>query len=158
MNDSINFNLIKELKGLYSESDTAKSFFDYFSNRQRTDRVTKVYVASRNLGISEGEIREFFKELDKLEVGEFIVGRRGHSTRMEWDYNPKSLSMVAASKSNELIKVSHEDEDEESAFDSNITTHFLRLRDNFNIELNLPVDLTHEESEKLSSWVKLLSI
>ena len=85
--DKFDVSTVEKLRELYRSSDIAKSFFDSVGSRQNDAHVTTV---DRICDLSTGnrtDVIEFCKTLDKLQVGRFLIGRKGRKSRIEWNYS-----------------------------------------------------------------------
>ena len=56
----------------------------------------------------------------------------------------------------ESLPEANDDEEAEAEFDS--VTHVLRLREDFDVELQLPADLTEREASRIAAFVSALPI
>lgn len=77
------------LKRMYRGNSTARILFDYLASRSRdreSSNFNRVLAVLSKQGIppTRAGMREVFRQLEKLGVGEFKVGRRGRPTRFIW--------------------------------------------------------------------------
>jgi hypothetical protein len=153
MNDLTDANLASELRSLRSSNPTYAALFDWLQSRQRGAYVTKARVASERIDREYMEVISVFKKLQELGVGQFIVGRKGQESRFEWEYDVKSIALMALG---EL------DAPELKAIDAPINEdddgikHSFTLRPNLSISIHLPSDLRGREADRLASWIKTL--
>lgn len=94
--------------------------------------------------IERWELVEFFKSLEEKGYGNYIVGRRGWSTRIEWSEKARRLSAEELDNSQRGRSIAE------------VIDHKFNLRPGFEVFLSLPEDLTSKEAERLSSFVKTL--
>jgi hypothetical protein len=83
----------KAIVALATNSSTARAVFRNFRERQRewshhsADRLLKFameYAREDEEQPTYEGIIEMLKELDRLELGVYKIGRKGHKTRIEW--------------------------------------------------------------------------
>lgn len=124
--------------------------------------------------IVDADFNQYWKDLDKAGVGSIIYGRKGKSTRFEWFYSLKSVAKAAIEgkdldesrivpkkgvkvilKKNPINTITFETpEVKEKAKETpkpslvvNDTRVFIVLRPDFQLEINLPSDVTPREVE-----------
>lgn len=77
------------LKRLYRGNSTARLLLDWLASRDRNrndthfNRVLAV-LSAQDVTPTRAGMREVFRNLEKLGVGRFVVGRRGLPTRFIW--------------------------------------------------------------------------
>lgn len=106
MNDNFQPAIADAVKALYERDDNAKKLFDWVASLQRDATTTSIERISARLGISRSAAVSLAKALEEAGCGEFIVGRRGSSSRFEWSYSRVSLGQVAAGEADEIEQVS----------------------------------------------------
>jgi hypothetical protein len=83
------------LIALSQSNPTARSFFQSLAARDRdaaettVDRVMSIVNTERNEAVA------LMKAVADTGVAEFYAGRRGHKTRLVWDYSCKSVGSAA---------------------------------------------------------------
>lgn len=113
MTSDIENDVQERIKALYREDDTARDFLDQCAERAKDassisiDRMAYLLDSSRQTAI------ELARELEEAGVGTFMVGRRGHKSRFEWEYSCISVGKVAAGETTAL----EEPEDAEEEID-----------------------------------------
>lgn len=155
----INISTAKRLQELYKTDSCARAFFDWIDSRTNGARETKARVASDRANWEYGEIVELFKEFSKLDVGDYIVGRKGAETRISWNFDVKSIASMAKGESSEVRSVpvdAPRDDDEEDQNPEGFMTHSFALRPDVKVDLSLPLDLSDKEADRLAGWVKSL--
>lgn len=152
-------------------------FFRTLSLRQRNQSSTDIDVLVKkdndNMGTeSELERRklaiEFFRGLEKIGVGKFKIGRRGRSTRFVWQDSMLDVVKLGVPNENGGIqnelneKLELQENSDNLPLDAAIKlkklTHRYILRENYEVILDLPADLTEVEAERLSAFIKTLPI
>lgn len=158
MNAMSSIKLGKQLALLYATDTVFAALVDWFYQRRVGSLETKVRVAASKTRQSESDIRSTFTKLEELGIGVFILGRRGAESRMRWNYDVKSLALVARGDIDEPVDVSEvaQEGDDDDDLNGSLVEHEFRLRAEFKVTVALPVDLTKGEAERLSAWVKSL--
>ena len=147
------------LEQLYSENTTAQAFFDHAARRRRTRWETTVERTMENLAndghdVTRADIVRLFKRLAEIGCGQFIVGRHNHRSRFSWETELTGIARVAAGESQELepIDESRGDESEEDW----LLEHSYHLREEYELKMSLPYDLTRDEADRLAGFIKTL--
>lgn len=157
----------KALQGLYQRSECAKAALDHFAereNRRATTTVEALQTALRADGYSHTrtEVIDLFKELDSLGCGQFKVGRKGHSSRIEWTVHLKSVGQAARGTgiveplAERDIEELQEAESEEDSLQDRELEHVFMLRPSYKLTLELPKDLTHAEAARIADFIRTL--
>ncbi len=152
--ETLNQDRIDALRALYKTSAPASKILDHFASRIRDRKVVEVDRLMKILPeITRADIIEVFKKLGELGFGQFVVGRRGASSRFERKVSLPSLGRAAAGHDS-VIAIA---EDSDDAGDEPITIHHeYRLRPTFTAQIELPADLTVKEAERLASFIRTL--
>jgi hypothetical protein len=160
MNKRINKDLSVELKELYASNPVAKALFDWFATRQKDARETPVDRSAWMTERERSEIRELFQHLEGLGLGRFIVGRKGHKSRMAWEFSIRSIARAAqgarepiADIDPEMVEEWIDDESSDEAEDG-LLGHEFQLRAGLKVSIKLPEDFTSKEAERLAAFVK----
>lgn len=103
------------LRNLYGMGGGRRQFFEMLSTYANRRTELPADRAAAQTGLGYDTIVEFLKELGHLKIGEFKLGRRGHSTRLIWHYSPRSVGDVAQGKAAALEGYKEESHEEESA-------------------------------------------
>lgn len=167
MINAIEKDLSNSLKALYNENEVAQRFFDKAAERQRNPASTSVERAAIATESTKSNITDLFKSLEEIGVGTFRLGRRGHKSRIIWDYEIISLGETARGVSEPIeIEDSTQIEDEEDIIfgndkneneeDRGVIPHQFQLRSDQAINFSLPKDLTNREAERLANFIKSL--
>ena len=116
MNTTLTPDVAMAIRALYDENPHATRLFDWTASLERDAYETTVERLSRKLEISRGEAISLARELEEAGCGEFIVGRKGWSSRFRWAYSRVSLGQVASGEAEELEEASDpiSEEDEEA--------------------------------------------
>lgn len=149
-----------ELKRAYAENNVVKEICDVLSKRERNQTETKLHVMSRHLDnrgndFKKSEIIDAFRILELAKCGKYIEGRHGHQSRFAWDIDTLDLAKITNVKEESL---SNQAASDLLAFvDDNFIEHQFVLRPDLTISIDLPADLTRQESIRLSKFVESLS-
>ena len=146
---------------LVKKNEVASRFFEDLAQREKNYRVTTVDQAKTiaGPGTRRAEIIMMFKQMEKLNLGSFVIGRRGGKSRFEW-----AVSMVDAGRAatGEIETIDDLDDLEPDAiedtdFDEGVIEHKFKLRKGMDpIVISLPQDLTPLESKRLSRFISCL--
>lgn len=175
---------VKAIKKLYRSNELAKFLFDHWAQRSRCATATNVATVERQLnqdGAShlKGAIWELFRQLEALNCGKAVVGRRGHPSRFEWGVSQISVGNAASDKdgSIEALPADAENSEEDNDLDSispdtfvtaatqtryvapsreNFISHTYRLRRDLEVNLSLPSDLSANEAHRLAEFIRTL--
>ena len=160
MTYSIDNALVTGLRDLYADNDVAKRLFDNFVTRKKDMRLTFAVRAAQIANAAQGDILALFRALDELGAGVLKLGRHGSKTRIEWLYGQASLGRIAMGQTSqpELIKIEDKDVEFTEAeslpnLNDYLIAHTFQLRTDLQVKLNLPVDLTRKEAERLAGFI-----
>ena len=167
MNGNIRNNTISILTALYRDDPSAKAILDYFSTRKKAMRVSSVDRIGYKSKVAYAEVVRVFKELANAGCGQFLNGRKGYKSRMEWEYSLVSLGLVAKGEAAipEPIDLSSLDEEEDDLVampaddvedEDGMLSHVFQLRQDMPLHFNLPPDLTAREAERLATFIRSL--
>ena len=157
--------IINLLRGFYGESELSRAFFEILARRKNDTRVTKV---DRILGLllNDGarvvrqDVVRLMQRLSEMGLGKFVVGRHSKPSRFEWQTSALDAARAASGESNEIDlsapPVSEAEQDDSGEED--MLEHRFHLRPDFNLTMELPVDLTPVEAERLAAFIKTLPL
>jgi len=172
------------LQEMYGTNDVFKALFDQLAAREKNSRATKTDRMLKllyDLGRSADrrEVIQFFRGLERAGCGRYVEGRRGHPSRFEWTARLSSVGLVAAGKQakvqplgEEEFSFTFDDIDEQPLMQPTMplsstdgiaesvgdVRHPFRLRPDKTVSLVLPNDLTPQEAQRLSDFVKTLPL
>lgn len=107
--------LCKELRELGDDEDY-KILFEWFANAGQHRDETSVDHLKKRTGIERQYIVDFFKRLESIGVGTFIVGRHGKRSRIFLRYERSDIG-EAGLGSLQKIEPRYEDDEEPSALE-----------------------------------------
>ena len=113
MNAVVNPDVAMAIRALYEENPHATRLFDWTASLERDAYETTVERLIRKLGITRGEAIRLARALADAGCGEFIVGRKGWSSRFRWAYSRVNLGKVASGELDELEEASDPISEEE---------------------------------------------
>jgi hypothetical protein len=99
---------VTALKKMYAANESSKNFFEWAANRKNDATQTAIdYIAQRAVTDRRGAI-EIAQQLDDLECGRFVVGRRGARSRIVWKVSLKSIGKAATGKTQKIERLDPE--------------------------------------------------
>ncbi|MFQ5511989.1 MAG: hypothetical protein ACE5EO_09085 [Candidatus Krumholzibacteriia bacterium] len=152
-----------KVRELYCSDVVAQTVFDYLKSHGAGASETKLDdvehgLAEGGAAPSRSELIDFFKALEELGLGTYIVGRRGRTSRFRWATDPVEAAVVAAGGAPHAGDSGMDDAGSDGA-DGALTgtiTHEFVLRSDFTVKLMLPADLSTDEASRLAGFVKTL--
>ncbi len=160
---------LDKVRQMYAENSVAKAAFDYFAtckNNKRTTTVDRLLQVLQGRGnhVSYTEVKNLLRELARLGCGEYVIGRRGHPSRLEWTVGLVSLGQVASGRRSQVEEFVDEGSDQQDADPDERAAVQLPadmkvsypLRPDRNVEIILPKDLTGREAHRLAEFIKTL--
>lgn len=166
--------LIEGLRALYrGDDEDYKTFFDKAAVRKKNLWNTAITSIASMLAGSREDAIVVGKEMDRIGAGQFIVGRRGAETRVEWNFRLDSIGQVARGDHDELIAISAEEEEEVEEKGHNEVPGKPRILDDFPVPdgwllhtfrlrptelalIALPEDLTQTEADRMADFIRSL--
>ena len=166
---------VNALHSLYQSRPDFIEFFQALRSRERNRsaitvenflKAPEIDKSNYNGQTLARKVREFFNELENVGLGELIIGRRRAKTRFVLKVPLGEINKVIdmldkrempeASRSPE----SHPRRENELSTEhvSRMVIHKYILRHDCNITIDLPIDLTVNEAERLSGFIKTLPI
>lgn len=158
--------IIKLLQNLYQESGLSRAFFDILARRKNDARITKVdrmlgLLLNDGVHVSRLDVVRLMQKLGEMGLGRFVLGRHSKPSRFEWQASALEVARVASGESNEIdlsapTPVSEDAQDD--AVEDDVLEHRFHLRPDFNLTIELPVNLSPSEAERLAAFIKTLPI
>lgn len=154
----------KVLKRLYAASPVAKAVLDDFASRTYNSGSTKVErleIRLRRAGHDHPrrDLVVVLKQLADAGCGSFVTGRRGQSSRLEWDVQMISVAKAAKGEGaavERLVPADQTMQEEDDDVPAGLVRHSFRLRQDLVLNLELPPNLTAREAARLGEFVKTL--
>jgi hypothetical protein len=160
------------LRAFYTSDLPAKIIFDHLAKFVKNMGTTKVDQLLWRLGSEEDapnrwQVVQFFRKLEELGCGRFIVGRWNKKTRFEWSSGLVDVSHAAQGQDIRIGPApegeAEVEEAEGAAADvapasGNVVEHPYLLRRGQYVRLQLPVDLTPAEAKRLADFIQTLPL
>lgn len=153
----------KALSGLYHSSKEGRIILNELATMPRQQETLLESLEKRLAGhkeITRRGIVTFFKTLETFGVGEFIPGRRGHSSRFKWEVDSVNVSRLDVEFPNgngepvQAEQYKHEQGKHEQG--SNVITHKFQLRPEMVVSINLPSNITVSEAARFCKFIESL--
>lgn len=158
------------IQSLYANNSVARPAFDYFRGCPRyrpeiTVNQLMAILVARGHQASYVGVRDFLRELHRLNCGVYIIGRKGKHSRLRWSVERVSLGRAAAGEPLQIEQLTNEEAagaNEEVAGGTSdlVNPEDMRLayplRRDRHVELVLPRDITPNEAQRLSDFIKTL--
>lgn len=152
---SPNETFVTSLRALNSENAAAAALFNEYANRKRNKRTTKTdWVISFFAGnVRRSDVIAMFRALEALDCGTYVEGRRGNPSRFQWRKSSLAVCQLATGETETAEPTALSDVGEDD-LETDIETdvHRLKLRPDFVVELELPVDFTPHEAERIGKF------
>lgn len=147
---------VDRLRQLYQSDETARAFLDHCAQRQRNQTETTIDRSLNNLKqlggtFTRADLIRVLKALAEIGCGEFVTGRRGWPLRFVWGTDMIGVGRVAAGEDQQIEQYSEDEEPTRS-----LLTHAFYLRPDTLVELELPIDLSPDEADRLAKFVNAL--
>lgn len=148
----------EELRRFYKE-DRFRVFFDWAARFKNDVSKTTLDTIERELrrdvsGVTRTQVLEFCKDLERIGCGTFVLGRRGHPSRMEWRWTIRSIGAFACSQADDIEIRESEDQDE-APEQHQIRIELPLRRGSVLAILVIPQSLSAEEADYLCSEIRL---
>lgn len=160
---------LQEFRQLSAHNHNIKRLFSWLKDHDSPVKVLGVSKAEAVLGIDYYELVSAFKELESIGAGNFIVGRKGHDSRFIWKYDTQGLGKIDGSYSGGLLTFNPQllspvpgsaievlDSPKKKTIQENEITHTFNLRQDFALEVNLPINFNHDDCRRMKAWLDLL--
>jgi hypothetical protein len=161
MNDEVSAALRQQLRSIAATAtDAQREFMESLASREREPKNRETNVTElESCGESRQAAIKFFKELANSGCGQFKAGRRQKPSRFVWDVKAKTVGRVfldLASGDPQHDETFYPAGDDHEAKGSQFHAHVFLLRPRTQVTLELPLDLTVEESIRLAEFVRAL--
>jgi hypothetical protein len=157
--------ILTQLQALYAESEVTKAFFEILAKRTNDAKQTRVnrmaqLIELADVAVTTREIVRIMKRLEELGLGRYIPGRHSSPSRFEWSTSALAAAKAAIGQSSDLDlslppgpEASDEDESEQDSLE-----HRFHLRPELQVVIELPVDFSPQEAERLAAFIRALPI
>jgi hypothetical protein len=152
---------VKRIKELYNQDENIRAFCDYLARRELNRHDWSIGSLEGPTRLGRGALIEVFRKFEKIDLGKFIVGRRGHPSRFDWEVTPLSVGKIAVGEASKLTLPTEDEMDSAEGDDPAssppaLIRHSFRLRPDFTWEFQLPMNLTPTEAARLADFIKTL--
>lgn len=154
----------KQLREIAHKTRTAEITMTAMAMRERLRHFsdisrTRTQLLRAGEKIIDEDYKQFWKDLQAAGVGSIIYGRKGKPDRFEWHYSLKKVAKAALEGTDEKAeRVTAETlslpENVEAKSSSPSSKHndrlvYIPLRNNFDVEIRLPRDVSAQEIETI---------
>jgi hypothetical protein len=162
---NVNVNVNPEhLAGLAQRNAAANAFLGLVADQPRMRREASVDAIVERTSLDRRDVVRALRELESHKAGRLIVGRRKQKTRFVWSDRFDVLATVKKALLLASIATppagTMEADDAPAVAPQTGSVPMIRhryvLRQSFEVELNLPADLSPREAERLSDFLKTL--
>jgi len=151
------------LKKLNEDNRSASTFLKWLKDYPLSLKTLGASVAEVETRLDYYEVIATLKALDTVGAGKFIVGRKGRDSRMSWFFDTRDIGKLAFGELDAIRDVNDVPEDsidyvnsETRAERETTIKHNFNLREDFEVALTLPKDLTERDVTRLKNWLDLL--
>jgi hypothetical protein len=148
---------IAELRKSYEEWPPTRRFIEWARGIETTPDETPTADLSHLLRLKLPDAKALFKGIDHLGLGKFIVGRRTHSSRLQWQYTLQSIAAVAMREADVFEPVGRNPLPSRDA-GSQLIEYVFQLRRDLKIKLSLPADFSQQDIVRLTSFLQTLPL
>jgi hypothetical protein len=153
------------LSEIATKSPTAEAIVKTLASRKNNATATELDAIVNSPEVEKTGARPnvkrdaivFFRDLEKIGYGQFVVGRRGRSTRFIWsrplrDLATQAVAFLSASDADqptppEMLRPQREGPPSQIA-------HSFAVRPALSVTFELPEDLTAAEAERLANLIR----
>ena len=172
---------VDQLRNMYATCPTAKPLLDYLGRRQRDwseltiDHLLRI-VRAEGVTVHRSQGVGLIKDLAEMGLGQMILGRgQKGKTRLVWHYSPKAIGRAAAGTQEDIPELPESDSttangrlsntgdaassdhlNSDDELEIEFIPHEMQLRPDLAIQIELPVDLTNQEANRLSLFVRAI--
>ncbi len=158
-------------------------FFSWLAEQPEGIRETELATIESAVGLSRLQAVALCKQLQEANVGQFVAGRRGRASRIEWSADPCIVGAVLAQADGATLADGAERADLEEPSPARTRSsntsqrqapgqtsapaspkrededqHLFRLRQDRQVRLLLPMDLTQGEAARLADFMRALGL
>jgi hypothetical protein len=151
------------LRRAYTNDPAVRAICDEMAGRERNQSETKLARILARLRANGIQIRKHeaigaFRQLENGGCGQYVEGRHGWPSRFVWSVGSLSACQIASGVDAAVEPLAESNEDEEIEAELDTVTHVLHLREDFDLEIQLPSDLTEREAQRIVSFVAALPL
>lgn len=147
----------KGLNALYHADPTARGILEVLASmpKQNETIMDKLEDKLRKEGqqVDRRTLVTFFKRLEDFGAGEFLVGRKGHPSRFQWEVDSIQIATHDVSFPTTEHRTQSDVEFPLPVGPTVLISHRYQLRPELIVSLQLPADLNITEAHRLSQFV-----
>ena len=153
-----------KLRQEYNQNCALKLLCDRMASRKRNQNETKLLRLLAQIqndddsSLKKHELIAAFRVLEDVECGKYIAGRHGWPSRFLWSVKSLDACLAAQGEETDVAPVEELADTEDDGGDTDLIDHAFNLREDFPVELSLPIDLTTNEAERLALFMKSLPL
>lgn len=129
MNKFIETDLVAHLRGLYEVDEDMMRLMDWAAERKNDTAETSIDLIMKKIDVNRRSALNLAKSLELMGAGTFLHGRKGHKSRIRWNYSLRSLGEAARGGSENI-----EDIDPDLSEDFSEHEHENLRNDGFSIQ------------------------
>jgi hypothetical protein len=153
----------ERLQNAYRNDLAVKAVCDEMASRERNQSETKlrrIMARLKNDGVNvpKRDVIGAFRTLEECDCGQYVVGRHGWPSRFVWAVGSLGVCQTAQGITTDIEPLPEANDEDETEAEIDSVTHVLRLREEFDVELQLPTDLTDKEASRIAAFVSALPI
>jgi hypothetical protein len=146
---------IADLRKSYQTWTPTRKFVQWASEIEPTPDGTPTADLSKLLGLKAAEAKELFEGIKKLGLGNFIVGRHTHPSRLQWRYTLPSIAAVAMGEADAFEPVAGSALSKPA---NQLIEYVFQLRRDLKIKLSLPADFSQQDIVRLTAFLQTLPL
>ena len=153
----------ERLREAYKDDYAVKAVCDEMAARERNQAETKLRrmmarLSKDGIDVRKRDVIAAFRTLEECGCGQYVVGRHGWPSRFVWAVGSIAACQAAQGMTTDIQSLPEANDDEEAEAEFDSVTHVLRLREDFDVELQLTADLTEKEASRIAAFVSALPI
>ena len=152
---------VELLKQHYARYAAVRAICDHTAERAKNQNETALhrimhYLEYEGEDYKRSDLIAAFRLLEEAECGRYVEGRHGWKSRFVWAVKSKLVSGAAEGTQSKAELVAP-DSPEDDALEEEMIEHTYILRPDLSISIDLPVDLSRNEAERLAQFIGSLS-
>lgn len=152
---------VEVLKQHYTKTAAVRAICDHMADRAKNQNETALhrimhYLEQEGEDHKRSDLIAAFRLLEEAECGRYVEGRHGWKSRFIWSVKSKLVSGVAQGTQTKAALVADDSPGDED-FAEEMIEHTYMLRPDLSISIDLPVDLSRNEAERLAQFMGSLS-
>jgi hypothetical protein len=134
---------------------------EYKPGRETSVSSAVSILEANEISVTYSQVVALFRQLEKIECGIFFVGRKGKRSRLYWKEDVKAIGKLLEdnhSTTEPSPKAPVKQSGGLPVRTDAILRHTFHLRQDFELVLNLPSDLTEKDAQRISKFVESLPL